>query len=353
MNMFTKLIATTAISGLCVTAAQAENVTLRIGAGHPSVLAYVQIWDDYFTSQVTDRAADLGHQVRFISAWGTATGVSDVLEATSAGALDIGLIATVFEPSRLELFNVGYLMPFSSPDPILQTEVANRLIQENPAFAEVLGGFGLTALGAMATENYGMPIRTAPNGIADVAGLRIAAGEANAPWAQAAGGVPVAIPANENYEAISSGLLDANVIFISAMESFRWYELFNAFYSTDFGALPGYLSVMNSETRDELPEDLVALIDQVALETVAELADISSRRDAQFTEIAQGHGVEIVQISAEDQTAWAQAILPGAEAQIAEMESRGLPAVSVMGDYVRYLREAGHEFPVTFSFETQ
>lgn len=340
-----------AISGLFSQSPLADDVTLRIGAGHPSVMTYVNIWDTYFANELIERAADIGHNVRLVRAWGTATGVEGVLDVTASGALDIGIIATVFEPSRLELLNAAYLMPFSTPDPILQTKIFNQLIRENEAFSAAVASYGLTILGVMATENYGMPMRNIPSGVDSVRGLRIAAGAVNAPWSAAVGAVPVAIPVNQNYEAISSGLLDGNIIFVSAMETFNFHELFDAFFKTDFGAMPGYLAIMNSTTRARLPEELVTLIDEVAQETVAELAAISADKDASFKEIAESHGVTIVQIASEEKETWAEAILPNAEEKIAEMESRGVPAQSVMLDYIRYLGEAGHEFPVTFSFE--
>lgn len=60
-------------------AANAEKVTLRAGAGHPPALAYVAVWDSYFEEELKKRAAELGHEVRLIEAWGTVGKLDTVL----------------------------------------------------------------------------------------------------------------------------------------------------------------------------------------------------------------------------------------------------------------------------------
>lgn len=342
--------AAAALAIAAATAAHAENFTLRVGAGHPSTLAYVQPWEEYFSEQLRERAAELGHNVRVIGAYGTVAGVDNVIETTASGAFDIGLAIPIFEPGNLELFNFGNMMPFASPDPILSTEVANRMIEETPALQTYLDDFGLEILGMNANENYGMSLRTAPESLDDVAGMRIASGAVNAPWTAAVGGIPTPIPVNENYQAMQSGLLDGNIYFISGMEVFQFSEVIDAYYQTDFGSLPGILAVMNRETREEMPEELVALIDEIAEETLLEAARIAAERDAEFTERAS-ENVTVVQITEEDKAEWAERLRPGIEEAVAEMDGRGLPASEVFGTWVRYLREAGHEFPVTYSFE--
>ncbi|MEC7763238.1 MAG: TRAP transporter substrate-binding protein DctP [Pseudomonadota bacterium] len=331
------------------TAAFAEDVTIRIGAGHPAALTYVQAWDEYFEEQLVTRAKELGHNVRLIEAWGTVARVDNVTETVASGALDIGLAIPTYEPSTLELFNFGNMMPFASTDPVLQARVINRMLQDLPDLSGALDDMGLTVLGMAAGENYGMALRDVPQHPEDIKGARIAAGAVVAPWVSAMGGIPVPLPVNENYQAMQSGLIDGNVFFISGVEAFKFYEVLDAFYQTEFGSLPGILFIMNNDARARLPEDLVALIDDVALEAAGEVGRLSAERDAQFADMLKDK-IEIVSISAEDKQRWAEAIKPGVEEAVAEMDGRGLPASKIFGTYVAYLAAEGHELPVSYSF---
>ncbi|MEC7763242.1 MAG: TRAP transporter substrate-binding protein DctP [Pseudomonadota bacterium] len=331
------------------TAAFAEDVTIRIGAGHPAALTYVQAWDEYFEEQLVMRAKELGHNVRLIEAWGTVTKLENVTETVASGALDIGLATPTFEPSTLELFNFGNMLPFASTDPVLQSEIATKMLKDLPELSGALDNMGLTVLSMSSGENYGMALRDVPQHPEDMKGLRISCGAAVSPWVSAMGAVPVPLPVTENYQAMQSGLIDGNVFFISGIEVFKFYEVLDAYYQTEFGSLPSVLAVMNNDTRAKLPEDLVALIDEIAVETAIEVGRLSAERDAEFTEMAR-EKVEVVQILPEDKQRWAEAIKPGVEAAVAEMDGRGLPASNVFGTYVRYLAEAGHQFPVSYSF---
>lgn len=330
--------------------ALADNITLRVGAGHPATLTYVQGWDTHFEGQLVERAAELGYTIRLIEAWGTVASVTNVVETVSSGALDIGLAIPIFEASTLELYNFGNMLPFASPDPTVQARVINRMFVELPLLREGLSDYGVTVLGMSAGENYGMALRDVPSRPEEIAGMRIASGTVNAPWISAIGGVPVPIPVNENYQAMQSGLLDGNIFFAAGMEVFRFREVLDAFYKTDFGSLPGVVFVMNNETREELPEDLVALIDELATETGEVVAQLSLDRDAHFLGLIEGEA-EIVQITPEDQERWAELIRPGVEDAISDMAARGVPVQEVFGTYIRILAKEGHSFPVEYSFE--
>lgn len=330
-------------------AAVAENITLRIGAGHPNALTYVKGWDDFFETELKARAAELGYNVRLIEAWGTVANVTNVTETVSNGALDIGLAIPIFEASTLELYNFGNMLPFASPDAMVQARVIERMFEELPMLRTHLDDMGITVLGMSTGENYGMALRNVPERPEDIAGMRIASGTVNAPWTSAMGGVPVPIPVNENYQAMQSGLLDGNIFFAAGMEIFKFHEVLDAYYKTDFGSLPGVVFAMNNETRAELPADLVALIDELAFETGEEVARLSKERDEFFLDMI-GEKVAVVQISDEDKARWARTLQPQVEAAVAEVAARGVPIQEVFNTYVRLKAEQGYAFPVDYSF---
>ena len=106
--------------GLFPSMAGAENFNLRIAAGHPSApLSQVNQLNKTFVPNVTRRvAAETEHTVRFIEGYGgTIANLFEVLESTQKGIVDIGLMCSCFEPTKLFLHNINYFTPFLSPDP--------------------------------------------------------------------------------------------------------------------------------------------------------------------------------------------------------------------------------------------
>jgi ABC-type sugar transport system substrate-binding protein len=97
----------------------ADNLTLRIGAGHPTTgFAYVQAVDNYFIPEVTKRAKAQGYNVTFIKAWaGSVAKVDGIIDAVQRGVLDIGLCLPTFEPGKADIFNFSFYAPFGPSDP--------------------------------------------------------------------------------------------------------------------------------------------------------------------------------------------------------------------------------------------
>ncbi len=86
-----KIAAATLALGLAITgsSAVAQNIVLRIGAGHPlGPTVYVDVVHDVFVPEVTRRVAEeTDYTVTFVEAYGgTIAGVAETLEAVQTGA---------------------------------------------------------------------------------------------------------------------------------------------------------------------------------------------------------------------------------------------------------------------------
>ena len=80
------------IGTLGMTAAQAENIKLRIASGHPSANTYVNLMQSFFVPEVTKRVAErTQHKVEFVEGYGgSMVKVADTLEGVQSGIVDIG-----------------------------------------------------------------------------------------------------------------------------------------------------------------------------------------------------------------------------------------------------------------------
>ena len=329
--------------------AQADNFTLRIGAGHPPSLGFVAVADSYFVPEVTQRAKAMGHTVRFIKAYaGTVAKVDGLVEAVQKGTLDIALQATTFDTERGALFNFSSYVPFTSSDYALQQRVANRMLAEVPELRDSMKRYGIYVLNMSVFEDYGVMSKQEIKTLADMGGKKFAIGSANASWVSAAGAVGISLPAGEYYQSIQSGLTDGAVFFANGLESFKLGEVAKFYLKPGRGLIIGAVTYMSEDTRKKLPKDLVAMIDKVADETALKTTELSQQRDSAMDAKSKTLGVKVDELSAADRQRWAEAMkgVPAAEAK--RMNDKGLPGSTVLKAYIRILKEEGYKFPVEY-----
>lgn len=346
---FKKLLTLTALA-TAVCGASAASFTLRMGGGHPTGLTYVGVYDTYFATEVGKRVKEkTGHDIRFIKAWGGSVAkVDGVIEAVQKGTLDIGLSPIGFEQSRAGLLNYSAYVPFTSPDPVLQQKVSNRMIKEVPALQASMKPYNSHVLGAMTSEAYGVTTKFDWNSVAELKGKRIALAGTNAPLFIPLGAVPVTLGIGEHYQAIQNGLADGSLFYISGLEAFKLQEVAKVFNKTGFGSLSTLVAFMNLDTRAKLPKEVVAIIDEVAEESSMRVAEISKQRDIEVETRAKAAGVKVNTLPDAEKKRWAELLkdLPGKAAK--ELDGKGQPATEVLKTYVRFLNEAGYKFPIDY-----
>lgn len=344
---FKKLLTLAALAAVACSAS-AASFTLRMGGGHPTGLTYVGVYDTYFATEVTKRVKEkTGHDIRFIKAWGGSVAKVDaVIEAVQKGTLDIGLSPIGFEQSRASLLNYSAYVPFTSPDPVLQQKVSTRMLKEVPALQASMKPYNSHVLGAMTTEAYGLTTKFDWNTIDELKGKRIGLAGTNAPLVLPLGAAPVSLGIGDHYQALQNGLIEGSLFFISGLEAFKLQEVAKFFNKTGFGSLSTLVAFMNLDTRAKLPQDVVAIIDEVAEEASMKVAELSKQRDMDVEIRAKAAGVKINTLPDAERKRWAELLkdLPGKAAK--ELDGKGQPATEVLNTYIRFLKEAGYDFPV-------
>lgn len=338
--------------GLVVTAAQADTFRLRMGSGHTTGLTYVKVYDTFFADEVTKRAKErTGHNVRFIKAWGGSVAkVDGTIEAVQNGTLDIGLVPIGFEQSRAGLLNYSAFMPFTTPDPVIQAQVSNRMLKEVPALQESMKRYNSHVLAAMVSEAYGVMSSFDWNSIDGIKGKRIAMAGTNAPLFMAVDAVPVTLGIGDHYQAMQTNLADGSLFYISGMEAFKLKEVAKYFNKAGFGSLSTLVAFMSLDTREKLPDDVVAIIDEVALEAAVMVGELSKKRDRDLEVKLQAEGITINTLPLEERRRWAEAVKDLPAKAVEELNGKGFPATEVFTTYVQFLKDAGYSFPIDYQF---
>ena len=105
---------------------QSEDITLRIGSGHPPGVVYAGLMQSYFQTEVEKRVAErTEHTVNFVEGYsGSIVKVTEVLEGVQDGIIDIGGLCMCFEASNLPLHAFQVMLPFGTMDPTVSLKTA-------------------------------------------------------------------------------------------------------------------------------------------------------------------------------------------------------------------------------------
>ena len=150
------------------------------------------------------------------------------------------------------------------------------------------------------------PIRT----VADFKGLKVRAlGPANARPVEAAGGTAAAIPFNELYTALKTGVVDAQDNSVSVFRLVKLYEvqkfLTLSGHSYSFGPLG-----INARFYEGLSAEHRRAVDAAAAKAIAYNRETSRRIEGEALDFVKKNGVTVIEISAADREAMKKAMQP-------------------------------------------
>ena len=139
--------------------AKAKEIRLSIGAGHPAAAAWVSTVKNFFVETVSARVAErTNHKIRWTQAYGgSVCKLGECLEIVEIGLLDVALIGTAFEPSKLRAHNFSYFVPFGLSDPLAAADAFLKVYEDVPRLKSVLrDDYNQIFLGISSIGSYGL-----------------------------------------------------------------------------------------------------------------------------------------------------------------------------------------------------
>lgn len=216
----------------------ASETKITLVAGHPPVLRWVAHLSATFIPAV-DRALDgSGERIEWDSQFGGGLAkVGQSLETTAEGIADIGLVLSVFDPSKLPLQNITYYTPFStvSTPAIMQTMA--ELHSRSEAFLAPWKANGLVYLGGgVGTTDYFLMTTEPVANLDDLTGLKLGVPGPSVNWLSGTAAVGVSGNLTTYYTNIKSGVLDGAIVPGSAAAPTKLYEVAPHILKIGFGA---------------------------------------------------------------------------------------------------------------------
>jgi TRAP-type C4-dicarboxylate transport system substrate-binding protein len=168
--------------------------------------------------------------------------------------------------------------------------------------------------------------KTAVHKLEDLKGMKIRCTGMAAKVVTALGGVPVAMPMGETYDAISRGVVDGSMAPQEALQGWKWGEVVK-FTTECFGAAytAGFFVVMNKDRWNKLSPDIQKIINQLNTEWIEKTGrnwDEIERAGRDFT---LKLGNQLISLSPEENEKWAKAVQPILGDYVSRMRARGLP----------------------------
>lgn len=342
-------------SAVCFTAAllgstalsNADTINLRLGSGHPiGLLAYTETAHNWFAPELKKRIEErTSHTVNIQELHaGQVAKVTEVLEATRDGLLDIGFVSLIFEPSNGFMQNFTLFLPFNSPDAEKVTEAVLATYKQFPQLYEVFETeHNQKWLGGACLANYGLGSNFAWSEFKDLEGHKIVGAGINLDWI--AGATPVASNLNEAYQSIQSGVYEGYLAASPWWSAFKLNEVAPFYTKTDFGAQFFNAVTINMGTWNKLPDDVKAILVELGNEWAGVTAKVCARNDEQGLAKLRELNVEVKEISEQAKKDWALALKDFPDRMAKEADGRGLPGSDVLKFYMTKIEEMGHVWP--------
>lgn len=328
---------------------QADDITLRIGSGHPNGPAvYVSDTADFFVPEVKRRVAEeTDHTIEFVEGYGGAiAGVAETLEAVQNGILDIGSYCMCFEPAKLFLHNFPYYAPFGPQDSEQQMQAVRAVYEKTPWLTEVFEkDYKQVLLGLHGWDNYHLGTTDPWETVDDLQGVKIGGAGPNLPWLEFAGAVPVQSTLPDGYLSLQTGVYNGWLMFPSAYLGFKFHEPAPYYTQIGFGAMGVNALTMNARKLAQLPEEVQTIIKEVGMAYEQQAGASLNARQASGLAGLKEVGAKLKVLPPEARAGWAESLAAFPDNQAKEADERGMPGTEVMNNYLEAVDATGYEWP--------
>lgn len=320
-----------------------ETVPLTILTGTPETLPTTKLLRDVFIPEVDRRLAEQGnnYQIRWKTVFGTVAKTADTLEALEAGIGDVGVVIPPFDPSKLSLYLVTYVAPFTARDPDIVEAAITEVYEQVPEFTRQWDTYDLIPLTTVVSDSYQLfttkPIRT----LEDLEGLKIASPSSAASWLSGTGAVHVQDESANYYNSVKTGVYDGFLFLVDLAYVLRLYEAAPYITQVDFG--PMYLGgvVVNKRRWRKLPQPVQDAIREAAQVYDAKAGTLQEALYQRALDGLKAAGIEISTLPAAERTKWAQRVPDIASIWTERLERHGLPGSEALRVYMDELRRRG------------
>jgi len=254
---------------------------------------------------------------------GALTKAPEVYDGVVQGISDIGMSCFAYSRGRFPVMEAVDL-PLGYPSGKAATFAANAFFEEmRPAELEDVHVLYVHAHGPGLLHTK-KPAKT----MEDVKGMKIRSTGFSAKVVEALGGIPVAMPQGDTYEALQKGVVEGTFAPIETLKGWKQGEVVKS--TTDckgIGYTTAMFVVMNKDKWNQLPPDVQKAFTDVSKEWIAVHAAAWDDADEEGRAFTESLGNTIVPLDDAEAARWKQAVQP-----VIEDYKTGLTAKGIDGE---------------------
>ena len=336
---------------VAATSASSMEIKLRIGSGHPTgLLGYTKTAHEWFAPELKKRIESrTSHTVTIQELHaGKVAKVTEVLEATRDGLLDIGFTCLIFEPSNGFINNFTLMVPFASPDAKVVTKAAMATYDKFPEITAYFErDFNQKFLGGSCLNNYGIGTNFEWSKFSDLKGRKIAGAGINLDWIKG-GATPVASNLNEAYQSIQTGVYEGYLSASPWWYAFKLNEVAPHYTKTDFGAQFFNSVSINMDSFKKLPKEVQDIVVELGKEWAMVTAEVCASNDAKGIQKLKDLGVNVKEISNKAKKDWAKSLKDFPNEMAQELNKKGYRGSEILKFYMAEMERLGHKWPYKY-----
>ncbi|TNF18078.1 MAG: C4-dicarboxylate ABC transporter substrate-binding protein [Rhodobacteraceae bacterium] len=319
----------------------AQTIDVQIGSSHPTNNIWVWAMQNALQPEVNRLLDEAGgnYTVRFHENYGgTLYKFKDTRAAVRDGIVDIGMVGTVWEGSKMPLQNVTYFTPFANSDLRVVIDIFDELTDTLPALRAGWENQNMVHISSLITDSYDVYSNFEINSFDDISNRRLNAPGTSANWLSGTGATPVNGALTTYYTDIQTGVSEGTLSFASGIYPTRVYEV--APYLTRVGLGSMYFGGIGVNKRffDRQPEEVQAAIRQAGKITSQRHGDYVEEKARTGLTNMQEAGLKIHDLPEAEKLRWAES-LPNVTRPW--LDSTGPDAKVVLDAYFAALRDRG------------
>lgn len=323
----------------------AEKIKMIAIDGYPDRSMWVKEFSGMFIPRVNELLAEKGnYEIEWQEAYGGAiVKPRGVLEGIKLNLGDIGIVTTIFHNSALPSQGISAVTPFVAADAravaTAVDEIAREFDQMNAEFQDENQVYLATGV---VLDTYQLFSSKPINSLADVQGMKVAGAGYNLRYLEGiedAAGVQGGLPTF--YNMIQTGQVEGAMLWPEAAGTFKIAEVAPYMLKADLGAVNSKTVTVNADVWAGLPDEVKDVLKQVALEYRDHVAGIAMDRAAAALDAYKAAGGTVVELSAEERAAWANAMPNIAAEWATALDDEGAPGSEMLIAYMDKLKAAG------------
>lgn len=175
--------------------------------------------------------------------------------------------------------------------------------------------------------------------LGDLKGLKIRSTGTSSKVVRALGGIPVAMPMNEAYDAIKKGVAEGIVCPFEPMKGFKLADVVSSGTLYESAYVNVAYVVMNKEKWNSLPRDVRKIITQINKEWIEKQGKLWDELNDEGKQFFVQRGGKVIKLSKEEDARWTKLLRPILDEYAKEMKAKGLPGERALQFCVDYLNK--------------